>query len=298
MNMEQFAKEMKRRVEQSFSGEMKIEIQNVLKNNSVRYTSMVIAEEGNRVAPMVSLNRYYDRYKKGESLGGLAVEIMEEYEDVWSKKEMDIEFIKDWEEVKKLVAYKVIHTERNRGLLEQTPHQEILNLSKVYYLSLYEQGGSMLIQKKHLAMWNINEEEVIHAAEENTPKLFPKNLKSMGSVLEELFGGALDEEFEDITDGGMKMYVLSNQQNFMGAAVMFYPDVMEQIADLFESDLYILPSSVHEVILLPATEEMNPRELASMVCEINASSVQEEEVLGDKVYLYQREQKEISIAIS
>ena len=89
------------------------------------------------------------------------------------------------------------------------------------------------------------------------------------------------------------MYVLSNRQKLQGAACMFYPDILKNFAEEKNSDLYILPSSIHEVILLPATEDMEKENLLEMVTEINKTQVQECDVLADSVYYYSRQSQQL-----
>lgn len=195
-----------------------------------------------------------------------------------------------------MVAYKVINREKNEELLKQTPHRDVLDLSKVCYLSLNQGDGSILVHKQLCDMWNISEEELFQTAEKNTPRLFPPSLKSVHDVVCELWEEGFGEEAKISADCQIGRYLLTNKQKHTGAGVMFYDGILKDMAQAFQGDLYILPSSTHEVIILPVVEGGSAEELAEMVKEINAAMVDKEEVLSNHVYCYKRETKELCIA--
>ena len=89
------------------------------------------------------------------------------------------------------------------------------------------------------------------------------------------------------------MYVLTNSTGSLGAAALFYPDVKEKAAELLGSDYYILPSSTHEVILVPDTAGINPKELCEMVKQANRTVVDEKDILSDNVYHYSRDERRL-----
>jgi len=91
------------------------------------------------------------------------------------------------------------------------------------------------------------------------------------------------------------MYVLTNQQRFLGACCILYDDVLKEIAERLDSDLYILPSSIHEVILMPVTVTESVPALSQMVCDINQSEVSAEEILSDHIYYYHRSTDSITM---
>ena len=158
-------------------------------------------------------------------------------------------------------------------------------------MAVQECGGSILIYNTHLDMWNINAEELDVVAEENTPSLCPVCVQSMWEVLAEMMGELHAAREKASTD----MLIMSNLSKVHGAAVMLYPGCMEQMANRLQSNFYILPSSIHETIILPTKEFDNPKHLLEMVREVNATMVKDEEILGDNVYLYERDKQEIKI---
>jgi hypothetical protein len=143
-------------------------------------------------------------------------------------------------------------------------------------------------------MWGITADDLYVLADENTPKLLNYDLRSMTDVLKEM----LDEsDHSGITDDPSQslcsMYVLSNRHKLNGSSCMLYPGLLKRFADKLQSDLFILPSSVHEVIILPATDGHSHEELDEMVREVNRTQLSREDVLSDHAYVFSRELGEI-----
>ena len=93
------------------------------------------------------------------------------------------------------------------------------------------------------------------------------------------------------------MYVLTSKDSIFGAISMFYPNGLKELAKELGSDLYILPSSIHDVIVLPAQEEIDADMLKDMVHRVNKDYVDVEELLSDSVYYYKKESDSLSIAL-
>lgn len=245
-----------------------------MKNNSVKLTGLVIVSKESNVAPNIYLESYYERYKNGTELEILVHEIISQYRIAKCVQKINLSFVCDWEEAKKMIAYKVINRD----------------------LSLNQGDGSILVHKQLCDMWNISEEELFQTEEKNTPRLFPPSLKSVHDVVCELWEERFGEEAKVSADCQIGMYLLTNKQKHTGAGVMFYDGILKDMALAFRGDLYILPSSTHEVIILPAVEGESAAELAEMLKEINTAMVDKEEILSNHVYCYKRETKELCIA--
>ena len=148
-------------------------------------------------------------------------------------------------------------------------------------------------------MWQVSLEEIYDVAFENTPKLLPYELLSMEQVVKNMFSEEEDlTEMEQIFDfeNENAMYVLSNTSKLNGAAAILYPDILKDFAKSCGCDLYILPSSIHEVILVPAKGKGDIEGLNEMVQDVNATQVEPEEVLSDHVYLFDQKSAQVSSA--
>lgn len=198
--------------------------------------------------------------------------------------------ISSWETAKEYVYPILVSKERNGEFFKGLVWKTFLDLAVCYALVLpMDDGqGNMKIRKEHLAMWGIKEEEVIAQAEENNLKQ-EYSLKDMSDLVSKMLIGSKTEEKEKIEESGM--YVLSNRETIYGAAKLLCKPFMEKIAD--GKSFYILPSSVHELILVVEWVRIAREELDEMVCEVNRTEVAEEEVLSDHAYFYDSKTGEI-----
>jgi hypothetical protein len=166
------------------------------------------------------------------------------------------------------------------------------------------EGTASITVRSNLAdLWGVSEEELFKVALENTQRLFRGTVMSMASVLTELLSDRLDEEnakeFYDMVvseEDMVPMYVCSNKQRINGAGVILYKDLLKEFAERVGADFYILPSSIHETLLVPVSDQMEVEYLRSMVREVNATQVAPEEVLSDDVYIYRRADDKITLA--
>ena len=145
----------------------------------------------------------------------------------------------------------------------------------------------VLIHHDHMEEWGITHKQLIQLAEKNTPELFPASFFGIHEVLRQLnVEIELDEGAEE------QLYVLSNQQRNYGAAVILYPETLYRVAEELQSDYYIIPSSVHEVLVLKKERfqalQKDGVVLQNMIREINEDQVSAEEVLSDCPYFYDR----------
>ena len=144
------------------------------------------------------------------------------------------------------------------------------------------------------------EEQMFKLAAENTKRLLPPVVKSMNDVMREIFmKDGMPPEIADMMLGEMppeqQMYVISNNKGINGAVSMLYEDGLHDLAEKLGSDLYIMPSSIHEVIAV-STDMGTPETLSEMVREVNGTQVSEEEQLSDHVYRFDAAKKTLSLA--
>ena len=216
---------------------------------------------------------------------------------------VDIGAMMNRETVCKNTVYRVINTSRNRDILEDIPHREFLDLSLVYYTLIRNSligEGAVLIHREHQKMWGLSDEEIERAAQENTKTLLPYELLSISEMIGELSKSLDNRTYSDLdTDRVSRyspLYVLTNKDRQFGAFYLTDKHILNTIAEAQDDNLYILPSSVHECIVLPERYEEDPEDLSDMVMEINRTQVPEEAFLSDSVYYYDRIIDEIDIA--
>ena len=189
---------------------------------------------------------------------------------------------------KKSLFVKLINTERNESLVEQSISKEFLDLSAVVrvVLKMDKEGmASMALSKGDAEILGMTEEEIYAAALANTLRLFPPKLMNLGRYVEMSIGAELPLGEDEVTT-----YILTNQKEVDGAIYFMSPEVVGAIAEALEDDLYILPSSVNEVLLVRASElEDGVDELKEMVRDANETVVAEKDILSYNVYHYDKE---------
>jgi len=263
------------------------------KNNGVILEGLTVRREGERAAPAIYLDSYYQEYLSGRSMRQIQEAILECCEDNCFSVHFDENFFSDYRKVSPTVVYKLINYEKNQEMLKRIPHIPFLNLAVVFYCYLPDTpvgSATVLIHNSHMEYWKITCSELYRDAKCNTPRLLPAELKSMSQVLSELSdgSGALQEE-------EIPMYVLTNSGKSLGAACILYEGILKYCAGRIHSSYYLLPSSIHEMILIPKGAVPDKRELAEMVRDINRTQVLNTEVLSDQIYFYSSESGQLSV---
>ena len=293
MEFTNFTTLVQREVEKRAGENYRVKLNDVMKNNGVVLRGITLMQDDSNISPTIYLNPYYDAYENGDTtLGTVIDEVIDTYERNKINRSIDMKFFLNYEIVKSRIIFKLINTEKNRELLKDVPYIPFHDLSIVFQCLVSEErfgNASILIHNVHLQLWKVNARELYERALENTPLLQGYELADMNSVLEEMkaLGGGEDEGIEDMHQE-VPMYVLSNKSRVNGASCILYKDILKDFAMVVDKDLYVLPSSIHEVILLPSDGTQESEQLKEMVREINQSQVEEEEVLSDSVYYYRR----------
>lgn len=303
MEYETFVETMRELVASFCSADTRVMITEVNKNNGVKRMGLMMKDIASNMAPTVYLEDFYNEFQRGKSLSEMAQAIVKIYQNRQLVCGFDVKQFKEFEKIKEKIVYRIVNKEKNEALLRDSPYLEFLDLAVVPYVAFFmEDGniGAILIKQEHLELWNVSEETVLNIAGENTPRFLPPRISKMEDTLRELFAmNHLEQEqgvtqfLADMEENSEKipMYVLTNQRNWYGAACMLYQGVVEMFAQQIQKDVYLLPSSVHEVLLVPVTEELCPEELTDMVQEINSTQIPVEEVLSNHVYKYSIEER-------
>ncbi len=188
------------------------------------------------------------------------------------------------------IMYQLMNYERNRKLLEQIPHIRYLDMAIVFYYWKKEDDvmeGAYLISKEQMKFWGYSLEDLERAAAYNTPRHLAVTFQPMEELVRELLGEEV-VKLEGDEKPHIPMYILTNQEKLFGASVMLYPQVLWAVSQSLQDDLYVLPSSIHECIIVPLSVKCSQNELQEIVTDINATQVPEEEILSDRVFIYHK----------
>ena len=313
----------------------KVLLQKVVKNNDTVLDALNLTDENTKISPTIYLNHFYEVYEQGKSIEEIAKEVYDLYRKNERRYHFKGDEFSEFDQVKNNIAFRLVNTKLNQKLLGDVPHRTFLDLSLIYYvvLNMEEECGhwmegceagrsnaSVLIHNSHLSMWECKEEELYQFAWKNTRKLYPEVIRSMEELLSSLLVEDLErdsylreetpsydamdlkeealQEVRELNEhrSELQMYVLTNTAKLHGASCVLYDQVLARFSEKVDCDLFILPSSIHEVILVPARTGICKRELDQMVKEVNQEAVDPEEILSDHAYYYHRKEDQISMA--
>lgn len=320
MNFTSFTQTILKNLQDKLGNSYSVFSHNVKKNNGINLTGIVVKRNGCNASPTFYID---DLYKEGiteEEINKISDSLYDEFQTVGFKDDLDLSGFVDFDMAKQRLVFKLIHAKKNKELLKMVPHKLFHNLALVFSYTVNEAPfygkAAILVYNSHMRQWGISLETLFQTAYDNAPVLFPDIIENMQDVMREMLieglkddilnkgsaEGLFDEEWtqelvrqimEGIKEPNMDMYVLTNKQKLHGAACMLYPGVLKAFAEKIQQDLYILPSSIHEVILVPANADVEKKALQEIVTEINRTQVAEEEVLADSVYFYSRSRDKI-----
>jgi len=311
MNYSQFIIKMKECLQENLGAEASVENISVQKNNGVRLQGITIRKKGERVVPTIYLERFYEDYLEGREME----DILEEFLDVYEQHDIsftpDFDFFRNYEEVRKHLGLKLVDKERNVSMLADMPYVSFLNLAVIFYClvdSPVTGTATILIKNAHLDHWKVTIDTLYQDALYNAESMLPGEIKTM----EEVISGLISEEdlsrenqergrrdfpkLEGFTEkkqkkisGHLPLLVLTNSRKYFGASCILYENLLKKFAESSGQGFYILPSSVHEVILLPENYVERPERLLKLVSEVNKTQLDPEDVLSDSVYYFQKE---------
>lgn len=292
MNFEEFMAWVKENItSKDWKETSQIEISVVKKNNGVSATGLFIRENGQDVSPILYLYDYYIHYQNGELLENIIRNIRADYDKKVQMAAVKIPNLQEFENIRGRVIYRLVNYEKNKEILEDCPHIRLYDLAVTFrWVARIDDVGvsTSLITNKQVKEWGVSVNDLVLAARQNTPRLFPAQIIDM----EEMLAGMVSFI---LYPSAIPMYILTNEQELNGASALLYGDILKDFANKKGADMYILPSSIHEVIMIPADRIDDPKKLSSMVHEANTTVVSTGDVLSDSVYYYDRKKDQILV---
>lgn len=294
MNYQQFSDELIRQLTPMFPDGTQICAQSIPKNNGVFLDAIIIREPGINVSPTIYLEDYYVLYKEGSSLDEICHIICDVFLEVRLNHPIDPRFFTNFEQARKHLIYQLVNYEKNKERLADIPHIHYLDLAIIFCCMLRlenEETATILIRNEHLQLWQTDLETIKKQAFNNTPRLLPAYIQPITDAIRDLMESneglkrLLPLLERDLTP---PLYVLTNETQMYGAACILYPALLAEFSDSVGKDLYILPSSIHEVLLLPTDTRCADDELCALVRSVNSEQLPLTQQLSDSVYYYSR----------
>ena len=284
---------MLEKVTERVGGNCEIRIRKIGKNNGIEKTAIEAVKPGNNSGTLIYLEDFYREDITESEMDRAADQIAETCcTELPIDKGSVVKNVTFWEYAKPRLVFRLVNAEWNAEHLEGHPHREFLDFAVVYHILLSgydsEQFMTTAVTQDLLHQWGVSEDELYKTAYDNMKEHFPEICQPLSDVL-----GILDPSEEEKPE--CELYLLSMGKMLYGAAALIYGEALRNLADRLESDIYILPSSIHEVLLLPAEERQDEDSLLYMVRSINRTQVRRQEWLSDNIYRYHRKNGSISV---
>ena len=275
----------------------------VKKLQNADYDGIVIRPEGEQVGVNLDAQMLFKAYESGKSYD----EVVEQATNIVAEgfenqPSFSVEDFSNYDVMKEKLAIQVVSTERNTEMLEKIPHKEVEDMSMVCRFVVgnnENEMGTVLVTNQMLESYGITGEQLFNDAAKYAPELRPSEIKGMADVLAEMMGVDVSELGETMgmpESPELPMYVASTHDKMNGAGIIGYPGFMDMASEKVGGDFFLLPSSVHEVLLIPDDGKTDYRNLESMVREVNATQVELKDQLSDNVYHYDSKEKVFELA--
>lgn len=299
MNFNEFVEAVEAHFVETLGDDYTVCTDEVRKNNNVILTGITFKQEGRRINPNIYLNAFYEQYIQGQELKQIFQKIWTTYEEALSNFNADdFDFELEWDKMRESVVYRLVNYEKNKEKLFSVPHIRFLDLAITFHCvcHMVDDSVSMIpVTKELLLYWKTDTKALLQEAVVHTPVQFPITFAALEEVIEAIVGEELCKSAGQEDEHDIPMYVVSNEQGVNGAAVMLYEEEFQQIAKKLGGRLYILPSSIHELILIPYEEEVEETMLIELVNQVNKEHVPFEDILSNHIYIYNAKQRSFEI---
>lgn len=198
----------------------------------------------------------------------------------------------EYRKLQQLIFAKLVNTEKNKSLLETIPHEPMLDLSLVFYMYRNNdpEQEEILITNEMLKQWKVDYFQLFEDAFSNTRQVMGAYIRPLRDMIGDMIK---DISFDvDLTEDqdAMPMYVMTNRWKRNGAVCILFWDMVMELAEKLESDLLVIPSSIHEVILIPEGQGVEGEELNRLIRSVNESELNPKDVLSDHAYRFPRKE--------
>jgi len=280
------------RLREIFGPDFRIEVTKVLKNNSVKLSGIAILHKECNVTPTIYLEDYYTDYCDGMDIEEIVNGILRTYNRNRNVEGVDLDILKTFQRAKDNIVFKIINYDKNLELLSEAPHRRFLDLAVVYTVLLKtdsDVNASVTIKNEHMKSWGVCEDDLYQVSKVNSPRIAGPEILSLFEMVGQITGVSPDPGLEEDN----RMYVLTNKRRLNGASCILYDNVLSEFSRDLGKDLFIIPSSIHEVILFPADAGADTDRLTEIINEVNCTQVSKQEVLSGRLYRYSRNEDRI-----
>lgn len=285
--------------------ETEVVLSEIAKNNGVMSEIMTIQREGENAAPVFYMRDIYEQYLRGAAADDLIDQI------IVICRQCNVytllvtgEWFEAFENISDHIILRVVNYEKNRQKLEHCPFIRKLDLALTFRILVEEESsqiGTVLISDDLMRRWKVTASDLYKLAVANMQRLWEGVVEPVQDMIFEMADDQMAEEygvFLEENEGAreMPLYVLTNAIRLNGASVLFYTDCLKSFADSVGRDIFVLPSSIHEVLLIPVDEDVSAWDMRQVVETVNHQIVSDEEILSNHVYRYLYDSHKLIIA--
>lgn len=293
---EQFVEDLKERLEaggEKFSVDL-----NAVQKMNQNYEAVTVKPEDAIIGVNLNMTEIYERYDRGMSYDTLVREVAEKADRaLHDRPDFNLEALQDYDQMKEKLSMEVVSSERNADFLEKVPHKNMEDMAVVYRFVLdsdSEGRGSILVTNQLMDNYGITAEQLHEDALKYAPVMRPAVIQTMAETLLEMMGPEAKDMIPVLPDD--PLFVATVPDKIQGAGVLAYQDFMEQAAERVGGDFFILPSSIHEILLVRDDGTFDINHLEEMVKQVNETEVAPEDLLTDSVYHYDSKEKIFELA--
>ncbi|WP_294241657.1 DUF5688 family protein [Pseudobutyrivibrio sp.] len=293
---EQFVEDLKERLEaggEKFSVDL-----NAVQKMNQNYEAVTVKPEDAIIGVNLNMTEIYERYDRGMSYDTLVSEVAEKADRaLHDRPDFNLEALQDYDQMKEKLSMEVVSAERNADLLKKVPHKDMEDMAVVYRFVLdsdSEGRGSILVTNQLMDNYGITAEQLHADALQYAPVMRPAVIQTMAETLLEMMGPEAKDMIPVLPDD--PLFVATVPDKIQGAGVLAYQDFMEQAAERVGGDFFILPSSIHEILLVRDDGTFDINHLEDMVKQVNETEVAPEDLLTDSVYHYDSKEKIFELA--
>lgn len=275
-----------------------IVISPIRKNNGLVLHGMRIKERESNTSPVIYLDSFYQQFKEREFTLDEACDQIAMFYQQDSTPSIDLSWFSDYIQCRDKLTVKLVGLEENKEFLKDVAHFEYGDLAGIYQIDLRNVlpgnlgHSTITVKNEHMAKWNISNRQIYVDTMLNLHKQ-EYEITDLMDIITALIPEEAVLDLEAMEKPIMEMYVLSNHDVCYGAAGMLRTDLLQDFSDKIGKNLVILPSSLHEVILVPEDQKTDMETLVDMVTSINADVVEKEDRLNDNAYFYDRKTHEM-----
>ena len=277
-----------------------VEVSDVKKNNGLMLKGITIRTKDCNISPVIYTDAFYEHELSTDKAASKIMEIYNAHKD--GMNNFDVSVVQNFDAIKDKIVARVINKSRNEFITNSCPYAQFGDLV-VTFVIFVEQGeslggtASIKITNEMMNSWKVNLGQLIEAAYTNTKKLLPLEVITMSEILKQMMervGGLSPELEEELAAPDPLMYVVSNTSRQFGAYFITDREALVEVAsEINEDRFFILPSSIHEMIVIPESQVQDIDALISMVKEVNATQVAPDEVLANNVYSFDAKTEEL-----